>query len=262
MSLLNHSKDVIFQSYGDKVSFSQKGKDLLKFGRNPSVGTTKCTIWYTGQDDSNETYAADNTNPIDTLSSSSASDTEVVRVEGHTMTGGNLTFVVQTATLNGQNKVTLTTALCRCTRIAHNNESSTDLVGEIYAYEDTAISSGKPTDTTKIHVTVPAGENQSQKASTSVSSTDYWVVSSVTANYLEKSGANVTEVVLEKRPIGGVFAPVIAPVSISTGESKEITFEPYIVLPKNSDIRLCATASANGQEISGEINGFLAKVVA
>ena len=259
-SLLDHAKDVISQSYSHTVSFSQKGKDLLKFGRNPNVGTSKSTIWYTGQDDNNETYLGMNTNSIDSISSSSSSDTEVVRIEGHTESGDDKTFVIQTATLNGQNRVALTTALNRITRISHNNDSSTDLVGEIYGYENTGLSSGKPTDTTKIHITIPSGENQSQKASTSLSSVDYWVVSSITANYLEKSGTNIAEVTIEVRESGGVFKPIIAPVVISTGVSKEITFEPYVIIKPNSDVRLTAVASANNQEISGEINGFLAVI--
>lgn len=261
MSLLNHAKDVIKKSYGEVVSFSEKGKDLLKFGRNPNVGSSRSTIWYTGQDQANEMYVADNVNSIDTISSNNVADTEVVELQGHTMSGGNLTFVVQTATLNGQNKVTLTTPLNRCTRIKHAQQSAVDLVGEIYAYEDTAIIAGKPTDTTKIHLTVPAGENQSQKASTSLSSTDYWVISSITASLLQKSGSNVAEVRLETREIGGVFTPFTEPIAVKTGDSKEIIFEPYLIIKKNTDVRLTAIASASGQNVSGGINGFLAKVV-
>ena len=67
--LINHALDVIYRSYGDRVSLSRKGKDLLKFGRNPNVGTSRVTIWYTGQDQGNETYVADNVNSIDTISS-------------------------------------------------------------------------------------------------------------------------------------------------------------------------------------------------
>lgn len=261
MNLIDDAVNTIYRTYGDKVSLNDKGKSLLKFGRNPSVGTTRCTIWYTGQDELNETYVADNVNSIDTISSSSASDTEIVKVEGHTMSGNNLTFVVQTATLNGQNKVTLSTPLNRITRIAHNDDSATNLVGEIYGYEDTAISGGKPTDTSKIHITVPAGHNQSQKASTSISSTDYWIVSEVTAGYIQKSGSNIAELQVEVRSVGGVFKPATAPISIKTGDSKEIIFEPYIIIPKNSDVRLTVEASAGSQNISGEVNGFLAKII-
>lgn len=250
----------IESTYGDTVSVASKEKSLLKFGENPSVSTSRATIWYTGQDQANETYVADNTNSIDTISSSSGSDTEVVRVEGHTETGDNKTFVVQTATLDGQNKVTLGTPLNRVTRVAHNDESSTDLVGEIYVYEDTTISGGKPTDTTKIHLTIPAGQNQSQKASTSLSSQDYWIVTRISAGNKNKTGTNSTDVRLEVRRQGGVFKPVSKPLIFVTGTEDDKSFLPYIIIPKNADVRLTAVSSASGQDIVGDIDGFLAIV--
>lgn len=260
--LIEHAKRVINSTFGDKVSVERKRKDLIKFGRNPNVGNSgRCTLWYTGQDDANETYVADNTNSIDTISSSNAGDTEVVRVEGHTMTGGNRTFVVQTATLNGQNKVTLSTPLNRVTRVAQNDDSSTDLVGEIYVYEDTTISAGKPSDTTKIHLTTPAGENQSQKASTSLSSTDYWIVTGISGGYLEKSGSNTADIRLEYRKVGGVFKPVSKPLIISVGDNHDKEFKPYVIIPKNSDVRLTALASTTSQDLVGDIQGFLAKII-
>lgn len=252
---------VIESTYGDVVSVIDKGKNLFKFGKNTNVGTTRCTIWYTGQDEINEIYVADNVNSIDSISSSSASDTEVVRIEGHTMTGGDRTFVVQTKTLSGRTRVALDTPLNRQTRIAHNDESSTNLVGEIYGYENTALSAGKPTDTTKIHVTVPAGENQSQKASTSLSSVDYWIVTGFSAGSVEKSGTNVTEVRLEVRVQGGVFKPIAKPVVFSTGNDDFREFKPYVIIPKNADVRLTGISSAAGQETTGDIQGYLAIVV-
>jgi len=257
---INQAISVIKSTYGDTVSVEQKAKTLIKFGTNPAVGSSgRFTLWYTGQDDANETYIADNLNTIDTISSSSTSDTGVVSIEGHTMSGGNRTFVVQTATLNGQNKVTLTTPLNRVTRVVHADQSSTDLVGEVYVYEDTTISAGKPTDTTKIHLTVPAGENQSQKASTSLSSQDYWVVTGFTAGYLEKTGSNVADIRIEVKEVGGVWKPKSNPVVVTTGGNSLRIYHPYIIVPTNSDVRLTAKSSTTGQEITGDIQGYLAK---
>lgn len=78
----------IYATYGDVVSVGQKAKSLTKFGRNVEVGTSFSTIWFTGQDQANETYVADNVNSIDSISSSSGSDTMQVTIEGHTMSGG------------------------------------------------------------------------------------------------------------------------------------------------------------------------------
>lgn len=251
---IRYAERVIADTYGDTVSVDAKLKSLIKFGYSPNIGTSRATIWFTGQDDAHETYVADNTDSIDSISSSSASDTEVVKVEGHTMTGGNRTFVVQTATLNGQTRVALGTALNRVTRVSHNDASSTDLVGEVYVYEDTTISSGKPTDTTKIHLTIQAGDNNSRKASTALSSVDYWIVTGYSAGSLEKSGTNTTAV-------GGVFKIAARPITFLTGESDMREFNPYLIIPKNSDVRLTALSSAVGQETNGDIQGYLAKIV-
>lgn len=251
----------IFVDYGDTVSVESKAKRLLKFGRNPGVQTTASTIWYTGQDDQNETYVADNTNSIDSISSSNSGDTEIVSVEGHTMSGGNRTFVTQTVTLTGQTRAALSTPLNRCTRVTHNQASSTSLVGEIYVYENTTISAGKPTDTTKIHLTVPAGENNSEKASTSLSSTDYWLVTKFHAGLQEKTANLLANVYLEWRPAGGVFVRASDPVVLSSGSESEREFDPYFVIPKNSDVRLVAEASTGNIEISGGIDGYLAELI-
>jgi len=246
----------ILADYGDSVSVKNKAKSLLKFGLNPNVGTSRATIWYTGQDQANETYVADNVNSIDTVSSNSGSDTEVVTVEGHTMTGGNRTFVVQNITLLGQNKATLATPLNRCSRLYHAGQSATNLVGEIYVYEDTAIVSGKPSDTTKIHLTVAAGRNQSEKASTSLASTDYWIVTGFRGSVIEKTAA-FADVALEVRPVGGVFREV-EDVTASNNAAGILQFAPYLIIPKNSDVRLVAVADGAGTEVSGSTQGFLA----
>lgn len=59
---IQYSLSRIYSEYGDSVSVSSKNKDLLKFGRNQNVGSnsTGYTIWFTGQDQSHETYV--NTN--------------------------------------------------------------------------------------------------------------------------------------------------------------------------------------------------------
>lgn len=251
----------IAKDYGDLVSVEDKEKSLIKFGENPNVGTARATIWQTGADDANETYVADNTNSIDSISSSSGSDTEVVTVEGHTETGDEKTFVTQNVTLTGQTRAALGTALNRVTRVLHAGQSSTDLVGNIYVYENTTISAGKPTDTTKIHLSLPAGENQSQKASTSLSNSDYWIVTGFSAGLKEKSGSNFADVRLEVRLQGGVFRPVSKPIIVSTGRNGDRSFKPYVIIPKNADVRLTAVASAAGQAVVGDIQGYLASVI-
>jgi len=246
----------IYAEFGDVVSVKNKAKDLIKYGRNQNVQTTSSTIWVTGRDQQNETYVADNANLIDSISSSTG-DVESMTVEGHTMTGGNKTFVVQTVTLQGTTRVPLPIPLNRCTRAYNNN--SVNLTGFIYIYENTAIAAGKPIDTTKIHLTIRAGKNQSEKCSTSLSSTDYWLLTRFRATILEKAANIFADVALEVRLTGKVFRERES-AGVNTGGTTTITiiFEPYLIVPPNSDIRLAAIASANGTDVAGSIQGFLA----
>jgi len=259
---IKHAQDVIFDTYGDTVSVDAKKKDLIKFGFNSNVGTSRATIWYTGQDDANETYVAANTNSIDSFSTNNVGDTSLsLRVEGHTETGGNKTFVVQnvsTDASDGRTRVALTTALNRINRVSVNG--STDNIGEIYVYENTSLTGGKPTDTAKIHLTVPAAQNQSRKASTSLSSTDYWIVTGFSGGSLEKTGSNTTEVQLEVRESGGVWKIKAKPIVFQTGNDTKREYNPYVIVPKNADVRLTALSSTTGQETNGDIQGYLASV--
>lgn len=259
--IINYAATIILENYGHIISVEEKAKTLTKFGRNENIGTSYATLWYTGKDQANEAIVEDNLNTIDTISSSNAADAIKISIEGHTMTGGNKTFIVQTATLNGQNKVTLTTPLNMITRIAHSDETHTNILGEVYGYENTTISAGKPVDTTKIHITVPAGENQSQKAQTALSSVDYWIIRSISAGYLSKTGSNTAQVDLQIRKNGGVFKPVAKPLVMATGDSDSRTFDIPIIATPNSIIRLVGKSSASSQALTGDISGYLAKVI-
>lgn len=121
---IKHAINLIYSTYGDRVSVDAKRKDLVKFGRNPAADTSAQTVWNQG---GNETYVS--TNAIDSISSSSTSDTGTVSIEGHTISGSDLTFVVQSKTLTGQTKATLDTPLARCTRVY--NTGTADFVGDI-----------------------------------------------------------------------------------------------------------------------------------
>lgn len=247
----------IQNEYGDTVSVATKAKALFKFGRTENAGTTRSTVWFTGQDQANETYPANSTNPIDHISSSSTADTQVVVIEGHTDSGGTKTFVTQSGTLSGQTPVALGTPLNRATRLY--NDGSVNFAGEVYCYEGTAVTTGKPTDTTKIHITVdgPGGHNQSEKASTSLSSQDYWIITTFRGSMLKKT-AGFVDVALELRQSGKVFREIED--VTSQGLAGVIKFDPYIIIPPNSDVRLVAVADANNTEVSGSMFGYLAVI--
>ena len=253
---LEHAIQVIYGTYGDRVSVISKNKDLIKYGRTEQAGTsTAATLMTLTTGTLNETYVS--TNIITTISSSSASDTGQVKVEGHTISGGNFTFVTQTITLTGQTQATLATPLARCTRI--NNAGSSDLVGDIYVYQDDTSTSGVPDTATKVHCEVRAGMNQSEKASTTISSTDYWIIAGVYANVLEKT-ASTAEISFEVREYGKTFRKYFDMASSNTTDSFR-TGKPYIIVPPNADVRLRAIASGANTIVSGGMFGTLAKVI-
>lgn len=254
-TFLKHAIEIIYADYGDVVSVEQKNKDLLKFGRNQNIQTTKTTIMGLPSGIYNETYIS--TNGITTISSSSSSDTQELVIEGHTISGGLFTFVTQTVTLNGQNQVTLSTALARATRAYNNN--STDLVGNIYVYETGTSTAGVPDAPATVHLMIDAGENNSEKASTTISNTDYWIVTNFYADVLEKT-ASWALIHFEIRRQGKIFRNLIDR-GASDNSSVNYDFRPYVIIPKNSDVRLRAAANTNGIDVSGGINGFLAKVI-
>lgn len=244
--------------WGDTVSIDQKLKPLLKFGRNENVGTSGATNMTLPTGVSSETYVF--TNAINTISSSNAANTQSVVIEGHTISGNVLTFVTQTATLNGQNKVTLTTPLARATRIYNNTVTNgNNLAGQVYVYQDTTISAGVPVDGTKVHLMTRPARNQSEKASTSISGTDYWIITSYHAEVLEKSSA-FADVELQVRNLPGVFRQQVD-ISAESGSLSQYFFDPPLVVRKNSDVRLQAIGSAANIDVSGGMQGYLAKVI-
>jgi len=250
---MEHAKQNIFADYGVRVSLEAKNKDLLKFGRSKQVQITPSTLAILPTGIYNETYVASNL--INTIISTDAGDTESVVVEGHTISGSDLTFVTQTVALLGQTAVPLVTPLARVSRLA--NVSATDLAGTVSVTETDTYTAGVPDTPAKVHIQIRAGKNQSEKGATSISSTDFWVVTGFYADMLEKTAASA-EIILEVRLAGGVFRQVAA-VSVSENHRANFELKPYLIVPPNSDIRLVSIASAAGKDISGGIIGSLLK---
>jgi hypothetical protein len=241
----------IQKDYGHSVSVEYKAKDLRKFGANGDIDTgVEEMVWQYGGIEVLPT-----TNTIDTASSSDDGDNQTATIEGHTVDGsGNLTFVVQNITLDGQVKITLPTPLARATRIY--NTSSSDFAGTVYVYEDGDISSGVPDTASDVHI-VAGADNQSLKCATSISSIDYWIIESVTFSVLRAASAAV-DFRLQVRELGGVWRTqmTIGVHSNSSPFQKEL-IRPLII-PPNSDVRVLATSSANNTSVSAILDGPLA----
>ena len=248
----------IQSTFGDVVSIDKKAKSLLKFGKSAELNTdTMETVWSYG---GHETYVNDNL--IDSISSTNAADTQEIYLECHTVTGAGtdqqFTFMTQTVSLDGQNRVALPTPVARVSRAYNNN--GTELVGGVYVYEDTAIVAGVPQDSTKVHAHIPQGFQQSFKAATTFSNEDYYIMTGGFGSVSNKQAASV-DFYLEIRTAGKIFRQGAAVSASSTGGSWQIDLDPCIIIPKNADIRITCETSTHGAVVFGSFKGYLAKVV-
>ena len=267
---LAHAIRVIEVEDSVNVSIWEKGKSLRKFGRNGTVGNSFETVAELQGTESNETFVT--TNIIDSIVSSSGSDTsQTIVIEGHTIDGsGNLTFVSQEAALNGQTEVTLGTPLARASRAYVKPSGSfgttpTALVGTVYIYDNTGgITSGVPNTASGTKLTIRAGETQSQKAATSLSSVDYYFIDRIAGAVGVAGGsANRVELRLETRDIanGGAWRPIGETIELTVGATGvQYDLEPVAIVKPNHDIRLMAKTDASTAEVVGGFSGYLAIV--
>ena len=242
---------------GDVVSIDRKAKSLVKFGKSADLtADTIETVWTVG---GNESYVTENT--IEYISSSSASDTQTIKLECHTVEGtgvnSKFTFLVQEVTLNGQTPVALDTPVARVSHAYNSN--GTEIVGRVTVYENTTVVGGVPSDTTKIHLDIPQGLQGSFKGATTFSDTDYYVLTGGFGSVSKKQDANV-DFYLEVREAGGVFIQRAA-VSASTGGPWDIELDPAVIIPKNADVRITADSGTNNAVVFGVFKGYLAKVI-
>ena len=228
-----------------------KAKSLRKFGRKDDLATTAALIANIPGDPSFLT-----TDAITSVVSDDASDTSAFLVEGHTIDGsGNLTFVVQTGTLTGQTPVVLDTPLARASRFV--NISATEYVGTISVYEGGAAPGGVVTDDNEVHVSLPAGLQQSFKAQTSVSHEDYFIVTCVAASVLRQQSRNV-DFTFETRSTTGVWLPKFQFGAASTGSSfVQVDLEPVVIVPPNTDVRITGSASSTATAVTAFFAGYL-----
>lgn len=254
---LHYALRCIKEQYGDNVSVAAKARSVLKFGRNEAVGTGGATLMTLGSGETDETYVS--ANSITHFASSNAGDTQSIVIQGYTVDGnGDFTEVTQTVTLAGQTKTALTTPLARVVRAY--NDGTTDLAGDVYVAQDVTFTAGVPQTASAIHLVIKgtAGANQSDKCSTTLAKNEYWIVTNIFADVLEKTAATA-DVELQIRLKGKVFRHKLT-ISCSSNYEGIHFFKPYCLIPPNSDVRLRATADGANTDISGGIEGYLAIV--
>lgn len=243
----------IYDTYGDVVQFGRKS--LGKYGRNTAVTTTEADIiWNQGV----EVHTFDNT--ITHISSANAGDTGVVYIEGMTISGNVFTFATQTATLNGQNKVALTIPLAECTRMRGAP------AGEVYAYEDTALTAGKPSDTSKIHNTLVPGDNTSLKAATAIAGTNYFLATQLTASLSRSAGSgSAADIRFKVATLGDTYLgnnEFTAFVDTITNDSPlRLSATEFFIIPPNSLVTVTAQAGSGTVDVKSRFSGFFGDIV-
>ena len=236
------------------------GLDVLnKFGQTGAdVDATDglVDVW-SGVEDTNadKNYTYSTSADIDTISSSDAGDSQVVQITGQTL---DYTEVVQLATLDGQNKVTLDTPLFRVYRMI--NMGSTNFAGNIYCYVDGTISGGIPTTSSSIRAIVTNGYNQTLMC--------LYTVPAGKTLYLSKGEAAVVSKIagymdgtFDVRPFGGVFQTKRTFGLSTTGSSYiNVLFPQPLYIPPKSDLRVRISGSANSMGAVASFIGVLEDV--
>ena len=261
---------VVLSTYGDTVSVVDKAKNLNKFGRteNADSGVRTTVAVFQGAT-VDEAFVS--TNLINSIVSSNTGDTQVIGVEGHTIdVSGNLTFVVQDATLIGQTEVTLSTPLARVTRAYVKNSGTFDspqaaLAGVVAIYDNTdGIASGVPSTAAATKIVIDIGQTQTEKCATSTSSTDYWFLTSLHCSIEERGPAAAADFLVEARDVanGGVWRPLGVELSLDTASmpSGALEFHPFRIIPKNHDVRVVVISDTANTEVSAELEGYLAAI--
>jgi len=174
-----------------------------KFGNAPDFDTTdgEVTIWDGANDAgiNRMTYIYSTTADIDSMSSTSAGDTQNIEIQG---LDANYDLVTQTVALTGQTRKAIT-PLLRIFRA--KNVGATNLAGRVFIYVNTAIVTGTPTDTTQIRLKIGIGNNQTEMALYTIPNGTKGYIRSLYASSAGASRATNYIVKLKARPFGQVF---------------------------------------------------------
>tara|TARA_R110000764_G_C11029370_1_gene385300 strand:- start:15768 stop:16568 length:801 start_codon:yes stop_codon:yes gene_type:complete len=244
---------------GRSVSVDLEQQSIHRLGRNLNMtADVPNIIWNVGTAD--EILPAAGTNPIDRLVSSSASDTGTVELRGHTSDAlGNKTFTITSVTITGQTPVVLTTPLHRVVDIIRTGTPK--LVGNVFVYENTAVTAGVPGDLTKVHAKIDGalGYQRGNKAAITISSDVYFFITSWTFS-VNRQQTGYCDFTLETKNINEVFREqAVASSSRDTG-TDVITFRPFLIMKPNADLLVRGVASGTGIRSTTEISGVVASV--
>jgi hypothetical protein len=252
----------IFATYGHITKNNRKS--LRKYGRNEAVGTGEFDITpFTVGAYTTETNLV--TNGIDSLSSSDSADTNVsIYLEGFTINAvGELSFVsqvVNTDASDGQTRVPLVTPLCNCSRARGVT------AGNVWIYENTALTAGKPTDVTKIHNQLVQADRTSLKAGTAIARNNYFVLLGQWATVGKASGSAAADIRFKQSTINDpvlgneFFTRVVW--SIGLGSPAAGPGIEYAIVPPNTRLTMTGSASSGTLDVKAGFYGKFLDIVA
>lgn len=212
-----------------------------KFGVIRSIQATQpADVWEYGENVGAEIYTFSTGADIDSISSDNAGDTQEITI---IMLDANYEEFTQTVTLNGQNRVAITPGL-RLNRAYNSNGVPTS--GNVYIYENTALSGGAPIDVTKVrgYISV-AGQQTLQAVYTTPAGKTAYIYEFQTSMGGRKTGFATYEGFL--RVPGGVFRIQDTHDLAATGTSNLANvYTAPRAYPEKTDFRPQITVDTNG----------------
>lgn len=198
-------------------------------------------------------YTYSTTADIDSVVSSSGSDTTDLEVEG---LDSNWNAVTQTVTLTGQTRVALSTNLIRVFRM--KNEGADPYAGNVFCYVDGALTAGVPNTEADVRAIIKIGNEQTMMAVYTVPNGKTGYLDQFFASVSKKT-AQTSDMELRFRKNGGVFrikhrASVIASGTSHVGHRFTV---PENGLPAKTDITILADSSANDGAVAAGYDLFL-----
>lgn len=239
---------------------------IFKFGANSNnAANTAFTVEaFQSTTQYREVYATSNT--VDSLVSSSAADTGItINVQGQTIANNLFTYNSQSVILNGQTPVAFNPPLARVTRLI--NESGTELQGNVYAYDSAAaggVTAGVPNTPAATKTMISAGRQRTRKGANAFASTNYFILTQFFGS-INRGTAAEADFYIEARQLGKVFQPITGTTTIVSGTGSKPnflhTYDPPIVIPKNSDVRSTVVGSNNNISVTTGFNGYVARII-
>lgn len=244
---------------GLSVSVELEKNSITRLGRNfDMTADVPSIIWNVGIND--ETLPAAGSNPIDRVSSSSASDVETIALLGHTSDAfGNKSVVSLVITLNGQTPVVIDPPLHRVVDVARN--APPPLVGDVYVYEDSAVVAGVPSDLTKVHSKIDGslGYQRGNKAAVTISSDVYFFITSWSFS-IDRQQSGFCDFTLDTKNLDSVFIERAVGTCSRDSGTDLIMFRPFLIMRPNADLFVRGTANGTGIRATTQVSGIVASI--